>query len=126
MLRRLKSLFSTPASAYRNPEQAYIVTVSDSGVSCQRPSGIRESVTWDDLRAVLIETNDAGPFVSDVFWILVGEDSGCVVPLGATGEDLLLKRLQALKDFDNTAVIQAMSSSENKRFLCWGKPQLPA
>jgi hypothetical protein len=118
----LKSLFSAPASAHRNPEQAYVASVSDSGVCCQHPTGLLESVSWDKLRAVLIETSDAGPFGSDVFWILVGEDSGCVILLGATGEDVLLKRLQALKDFDNTAVIQAMSSSENQRFLCWEKP----
>lgn len=119
-LRRLKSLF-TSSLTRTQLEHAWVVTVSDTGVSCRRPSGLTEMVAWDDLRAVLIETNDSGPWGADVFWILVGEQRGCVIPLGATGEAALLERLQALTGFDNNVVIQAMASTDNQRFLCWKK-----
>jgi len=101
------------------PEAAFVVTLTDSGVACRRPDGKVEAVAWDDLQGVLIETNDQGPFASDVFWILVGKRGGCVIPQGATGEDALLSRLQALEGFDNAALIDAMSSTENQRFVCW-------
>lgn len=120
-LRRLKERVAAHRARQRNPERAWIVTLSEQGVSCQRPNGLQESVAWADLRAVLLETTDAGPFAADIFWILVGEQQGCVIPKGATGETALLERLQLLDGFDNIAVILAMSSTGNQRFLCWQK-----
>lgn len=104
------------------PEAQFIITLTEEGVACRRPEGLVESVAWADLRAVLIETNDSGPFLMDVFWILIGAHSGCVVPQGATGEHELLDRLQRLPGFDNQALIDAMLSTDNQRFLCWERP----
>ena len=101
------------------PESQYVVTVTEEGVSVRRPDGEVESVTWQDLRGVLLETTDQGPFVPDVFWVLVGTESGCVIPQGAIGESELLKRLQNLPGFDNEQVIQASCSADNAKFLCW-------
>src|SRR5258708_33017843 len=94
------------------PEAAFVIALSDEGVACRRQDGKVESVAWDDLQGVLIETNDQGPFGTDVFWILVGKHGGCVIPQGANGEDALLTQLQALEGFDNAALIDAMSSTE--------------
>lgn len=96
-----------------------VVELTQTGVSCRRPNGTVESVEWTDLKAVIIETTSAGPFFTDVFLILVGDHSGCVVPMGAAGEDALLERLQTLPGFDNKAVIAAMASADDQRFLCW-------
>src|SRR5713226_6807947 len=101
------------------PEQAFVITLTDEDVTCQRPNGLVEAVNWDDLQAVIVETNDQGPIAMDVYWLLVGKKGGCIIPQGATGEDELLSRLQALEGFDNAALIEAMSSTENQRFLCW-------
>jgi hypothetical protein len=90
-----------------------------------RPQLIVESLTWNDLEVVAIETTDEGPFVTDVFWLLPGETSGCVVPLGATGEDLMLKRLQILPGFDNETLTKAMSSTSNARFVLWRRTATP-
>jgi hypothetical protein len=76
-------------------------------------------VRWSDLQVVFIQTTDAGPAVDDVFWVLGAGESGCVVPSEADGMSLLVERLQRLPNFDNSAVIQAMSCSENREFLCW-------
>jgi hypothetical protein len=88
-------------------------------VVCDRPDGKVERVRWDDLQKVEIVTTDEGPFVPDVFWVLHGTDTGCVIPQGATGEGPFLDRMHALPGFDNGAMIQAMTSVENRRFLCW-------
>jgi hypothetical protein len=101
------------------PESLSVVNVSDSGVSCLRPDGAAESLKWDDLQRVEILTTDAGPFAPDVFWVLHGSETGCVVPQGATGESTLLRRLQSLPGFSNEAVMQAMASTTNQEFLCW-------
>ena len=103
------------------PEHEIIVTITGQEISCRRPDGLVESVAWDDLRAVLLQTTSEGPFSVDVYWILVGNRSGCVIPQGANGEQALLARLQTLEGFDNDMVIQAMLSVEDQRFLCWEK-----
>jgi hypothetical protein len=109
------------ANSNRNPESNWVVTLSDEEISCTRPNGKVESLKWNDLKLVTIETTDEGPFVADVFWCLAGETSGCVVPLGATGEEAMLERLQALPGFDNEQLIEAMASTSNQRFLLWRK-----
>jgi hypothetical protein len=101
------------------PESQYVVRFSGSEVSCTHPDGTSGTVAWDDLRRVEIVTTDEGPFLTDVFWVMHGSEAGCVVPQGATGERALLERLQQLPGFRNEAVIEAMSSTDNRRFLCW-------
>ncbi len=103
-------------------ESLYIVEVSDAGVSCSRLDQKVESVTWDDLQRVEIVNTDEGPFFPDVFWVLHGSESGCVIPQGATGEEQLLERLQELPGFDNEALIKAMTVTTNTRSLCWRRP----
>jgi hypothetical protein len=103
------------------PESRYNVQVSESGVSCTDPDGAIESVAWSNLQQVEIVTTDHGPFLPDVFWVLHGLDTVCVVPQGATGDRELMERLQQLPGFRNEAVIDAMSSTDNRRFLCWEK-----
>jgi hypothetical protein len=112
---RLKKAFNPDL----NFESKWVVSVSDTHVSCTRPNGVVESVSWDDLKMVAIETTDEGPYVGDVFWYLAGEKGGCVVPLGAIGEDLMVERLQALSHFNHEAFAEAMTSTSNRRFLCW-------
>lgn len=109
--------------AGENREDSWTVTITDARVSCARPGGMVESVEWDDLKEVVIVTNDEGPFAIDVMWLLIGDESGCVVPLGVTGEDALIERLQALPGFDNEVMIEAMGSTNNRRFVCWERKE---
>ncbi len=103
------------------PESLYIVQISDTDVSCTSPKGRIEKVDWDDLQSVEIITTDEGPFLPDVFWLLSGSNTSCVIPGGATGEMELLHRLQKLPGFKNEAVIKAGPSAGNARFFCWQK-----
>lgn len=106
------------------PEFNFKVHVTDERIRVVRPDGKEESVTWNALKAVVVETNDTGPWGTDVLWLLIGEElkSGCVIPQGADGEKELLNRLQALPGFDNEALIEAMGSASNRKFLCWERP----
>ena len=99
------------------------VVIDEEWITCIRGPTSRQAVRWNDLTAVLIETTDQGPFKNDVFWVLVGEKSRCVVPQEAEGSQEMLARLQNLAAFDNDAVVEAMGTAENKTFVCWRKPQ---
>lgn len=96
-----------------------VVTLSDLGIVCTRPSGLVESVSWQDLKLVAIQTTDRGPGACDVFWLLAGDKSGGVVPQDSIGGEALLQRLQALPGFKNDEVMKAMKCADNNTFVCW-------
>ena len=110
----LKRQFAPPVSA---------VVIDDRGVRRTLRPGEVEEVAWKDLVEVQIVTTDEGPYVDDVFYLLVGaNETGCVVPQEDPQSGALLTRLQALPGFDNGKVIEAMGCAENARFVCWKKP----
>jgi hypothetical protein len=100
------------------PQRA-VVSFDDEAVVCRRSNGMVETILWSDLQTVLIQTTDQGPFVDDVFWVLAGIESGCVVPSESEGMENLLERLQDLPNFDHQTVIKAMGCTENQEFVCW-------
>jgi hypothetical protein len=101
------------------PESLYSITVTDTEFLYTHPDGKQEIVEWTDLEAVDVETTDQGPLLPDVFWVLTGTKSKCVVAQGAAGENALIQRLQALPGFSNERMIAAMASTSNQRFECW-------
>jgi len=74
---------------------------------------------WQDLSEVCIVTNDQGPFVDDVFWVLSGPDGHLFFPSELAGMDELVSRLLELPGADPQAVIRAMDSTEHARFIVW-------
>jgi len=117
-----KALRGDTPSAKLMPESLFEIEMNDSEVSCHRPDGTIESVRWDDLQKVSVLTTSDGPLVADVFWLLHGEQGGCAIPQGATGDSELLEWLQRLPGFDNKTFIDAMGSTEEAMFTCWEKP----
>ncbi|MCE1244173.1 hypothetical protein [Oryzomicrobium sp.] len=97
----------------------HVVTFDEEKIVSTMPDGRQEVVRWDDLVEISIVTTDEGPFVDDVFWVLSGSSSGCLAPSEAEGTKELLLKLQQLPGFDNEAVIRAMGSASNAKFLCW-------
>jgi hypothetical protein len=85
--------------------------------------GVEKRARWSDLQVVYIETTDEGPFLEDVFFVLVTPEGEWKIPQGDPSSDALLQHLQKLPGFDNEAVINAMTCMNNKRFLCWERPQ---
>jgi len=84
----------------RETVPAAVAEWDDRGVTCRGPNGLTESVTWDDLRTVLIRTTSDGPFADDVFWFLMGSEGEC-------------------PGFNDEALIQAMSCPDDAKFVCW-------
>jgi hypothetical protein len=104
----------------RKPASA--VQIDAQGVRRTLAGGKVEQVAWRDLVEVQIVTTDEGPFVDDVFYLLIGADlTGCVVPQEDPMGGALLSRLQELPGFDHGKVIEAMGCAENARFVCWKK-----
>lgn len=98
------------------------VVFDDNEIMRTMIDGRTETVRWDALEEVFILTSDRGPFVGDVFWILIGKSGGCAIPADAEGVTELIERLQELPGFDNEAVVYAMGSVSEAKFACWKRP----
>ena len=118
LFKKIKQIFSGDT---KRPSELYEITLTKDKISCKRDDGIIEEVKWDDLDKVDIMTNDLGPFVEDVYWVLHGKDSGCVIPQEVKESDKLLEKLQSLPNFNSEAFIEAMSCTENNTFTIWQK-----
>ncbi len=78
-------------------------------------------MSFDEIDKIIIETNDFGPWNTDVFWKIYNKDKRLKVPLGCRGESIMLEKFQSFPDFDNEKFIEAMSSTENNIFQVWIK-----
>ena len=98
------------------------IEIDSELVRFHHPDGETQQIQWDDLEEVGIVTTDEGPFVEDVFFMLLSNDQkGCAIPQGAEGNEALLSRLQLLPNFDNDALIDAMGCTSNRNFRLWKK-----
>jgi hypothetical protein len=119
MITFLRNLFASKPPAPRTAA-AYLVIVTGQGIANRRPDGATERVSFADLDSIVIETNDRGPAEPDIWWHLDGGSGArCVFPQGATGEDGVLDWALKLPDFDQSAFIEAMTSTDNRQFRCW-------
>lgn len=81
----------------------------------------QESVAWQDLSKVEIETTDEGPLAEDFFYMLYGKHGGGVV-VGvrlAVEHNLLHELQQRLPDLDRKTVALASGCTENRSFHIW-------
>ena len=120
----LRALFGLGSAAPRGDLGAHgsRVWFDADGICYRNADGIEQRLGWGDLASVSIITTDTGPFEVDLHWLLTCRDGGqsISVPMGAAGEQDLLRELQRrLPDFDNETVVLAMSSTVNAIFYVW-------
>jgi hypothetical protein len=111
----LRSLFR------RRPVPQWRLSLRNDAVRLENREGPQETLAFADLAAVVIETNESGPWGDDVIWHLLGRAEGSALSIPQTAEDfpMLLTRLEALPGFDNREVVAGMGSTTLNAFLCW-------
>ena len=97
------------------------VSFDESGITRTMKNGRVETIRWEHLEKVEVQTTSGGPWSEDVFILLTGSVGGCAVPQGAAGSDKLVERLTKLPGFNSERFIEAMSSTSNAEFVCWEK-----
>jgi hypothetical protein len=111
------SIFGIPRE---RPMDTGQLTIDDVGIT-RTARKLREHVPWADIVRVRIMTNDHGPWLEDVFFVVDGKNGqGCVVPHDLAVRSGLLEALQTrLDSVDSATVIEAMTSVENRIFTIW-------
>jgi len=102
-------------------EEKWVVELKDNRLSVTTPAHENAQILFDQIKGVAIETNDTGPFGSDVIWHISDGKVTIQFPMGATGERQAIYALQQLDGFDNQAVIDAMACTENRVFIALNK-----
>ena len=110
--------------AASNPEELFIVVMTEHGVACEHPRRKREFIEWDQINEISIVTTDEGPFAPDVWLLLIGDETGCSIPQGAVGYQELYDRISRFPGFDFKAVIAASACADNAQFMCWKRSDL--
>jgi len=77
-------------------------------------------VELNTVSKIFVETNDTDP-LHEVLVVLVAPDMDIKIPVSEESLMNMLPRLLDFAGFDDQLFIQAMSSTENKQFICWQK-----
>lgn len=101
-------------------EAQVLVQFDEAGIAATYPDGTKLAIAWAEVGCIAIETNDSGPWGADLWWHLEGAGKRCSYPGGATGErEALAGFPEHFPGFSHEAVIAAMGSTSNARFVCW-------
>ena len=103
------------------PEDYFIVTITDELVKVEHPERVTESVRWKDVHTILLINTDQGPVFPDVWLTLVDDNNRCMIPQGSKGFEELYEIVSKYEGFNFDNFIKSMSSTDNAEFVLWKK-----
>lgn len=103
----------------KQPEEYYVITITDESVKVKHPKRKTEQINWKDIEEIAVVTTDEGPFLPDVWLVLMGKDSGCTLPQGAPKYDEVFDIISKYEGFKFDEYIKSASSTGNARFDVW-------
>lgn len=101
------------------PEEKYIVTISDEYVRVEHSKYKPEQVSWAELKVVKLINTNAGPLAPDIWLTLMDNNSTCFIPHGSKGFDDVYAVISKYEGFRLENVIKSMACTENAEFLLW-------
>ena len=103
------------------PESRWKVSIEGDVIRVLEMDDTTSTLAMVDLSAVVIETNDSGPWGADSWWLLFDRSGNpaCAFPQGATGEQAVADCLSALPGFDHGEMGNAIRSTWNHSFPVW-------
>jgi hypothetical protein len=116
-MRLLDRLFNNSKS--KNPEDQFKVTITDSFVQVEHPARKTEMIHWVDIKQIKLINTDEGPWLPDLWLSLVGDNSACLIPHGASGYDEVYDKVSKYAGFKFENVIKSMRCTDNAEFLLW-------
>tara|TARA_B110000967_G_C18751764_1_gene493190 strand:+ start:565 stop:927 length:363 start_codon:yes stop_codon:yes gene_type:complete len=102
-----------------SPESKWLVEVNGTEIKTVDYDGLETRIKINEISQIIIETNDSGPWGTDIWWRILGKQGLLAIPGGATGESEMLECFQKFPKFNNEELIKAMSSTNNAEFVCW-------
>lgn len=101
------------------PEAKWKVEFIGTTIRAIDCNGIESSIEVDGIHQTIVETNDTGPWGTDLWWRILPKNGILSVPGGVTGEPKMLENFQGFSNFNNEQLIKAMRSVDNAEFIVW-------
>lgn len=103
------------------PEAKWRVSLAAGSLHVSDAEGGVRGIALSAIGAVVIETNDSGPWGADFWWLLYNRegDLACAFPQGATGEADAVAHLETMPGYDREEMGRAIRSTHNARFTVW-------
>jgi hypothetical protein len=101
------------------PEDQYIVTITEETVSVYHPKWSNELVHWKNIHTALLINTDKGPWLPDVWLTLIDDNGKCMIPQGAIGFEQVYDIVSKFDGFDFENALKSMSCTDNAEFLLW-------
>lgn len=101
------------------PEDYYVVTITDDQIKVEHPKRKTEILIWNDLHTILLINTNEGPWLPDVWLTLLGDNSGCMIPQGSNGFEAVYDIVSKYEGFNFDNVNLSMGCTDNKEFLLW-------
>ncbi|MBT6069009.1 hypothetical protein HOG48_04600 [Candidatus Peregrinibacteria bacterium] len=95
-----------------------VMHVTDPKDPCE---DVPVTIYWKDVERISIETNDSGPYGTDVYWRVADSENAMMLPGDWPDAGKILDIAGDWPDFDHDAVIAAMTCTKVKSFVCWEK-----
>lgn len=103
------------------PEDLYKTEITDEYIKVTHPGQPEEKINWSEIEEIKLINTDEGPFLPDVWMVLIGSDKGCSIPQGSKGWDDVYDIVSKYKGFDFDNVIKSATCTDNAEFSVWSK-----
>ncbi len=104
-----------------NPEDAFVVTITEDLVKIKHHDRKTEQVQWDNIQTIKLINTDQGPWLPDVWLALIGKGDGCLIPQGAKGFDEIYNIVSKYPNFNFANAIKSMTCTDNAEFHLWSR-----
>jgi hypothetical protein len=108
---------------FKNPEEYYIVTISNASVKVEHPERKTENIKWASIEEIKLVNTDEGPISPDIWLVLLGKESMCLIPHGAEGFDEVYDIISKYPDFSFENFGKSMTCTDNAEFVLWKKKE---
>ncbi len=102
-------------------EDFYEVKIDEKSITVSHPKRPLEEIDWNEIEEIKLINTDEGPFLPDVWLILLGNGKGCSIPQGSEGWDKVYDIVSKYKNFNFGNVIKSAQCAENQTFELWKK-----
>lgn len=117
----MMSIFSRFFNKKKYPEDYFKVTITEIFVRVEHPKRATEEITWQDIELIKLINTDQGPCLPDVWLALLGRESGCLIPQGAEGFEIVYEIVSKYPGFNFENVTNSMRCTDNAEFDLWQK-----
>lgn len=105
----------------KQKEDYYKVELTEKSIIVTHPDRPTEQIDWNEIEEIKLANTDEGPFLPDVWLILIGHGKGCSIPQGSEGWDKVYNIVSKYEKFNFENVIKSAGCTDNQIFELWTK-----